>query len=268
LSTPSDTLFEHYVATAPCAQNAVDALPGWRTAFPPEVGVVAGDLALGADGRITWALDELGGIDGARVLELGPLDGGHTTMLHAAGAARIDSVEANRLAFLRCLVTKELLGLDRAHFHHGDFSVGLGVLDGRYDLIVASGVLYHMADPVALLTRLAAVTDRLYLWTHVHDATAMPASDPRNHAFTGTVETVRAAGATVTLHERRYHGAQKDLAFCGGPRDRHRWIGRAGLLPLLAGLGLSDQRIAHDDPQAPGGPALSILAQRPAGSGA
>jgi hypothetical protein len=136
-----DDLFERYVDGPPCAQNAVDAVPGWTTAFPAQYGVKAGSMGLAADTRVDWAIRSLGGVKGARVLELGPLDGGHTAMLHAAGAARIDAIEANRLAFLRCLVTKEIMGLDRARFHLGDFTKGLGGVGERWDLDLACGVL-------------------------------------------------------------------------------------------------------------------------------
>jgi hypothetical protein len=207
-------------------------------------------------------------VEGLRVLELGPLDGGHTAMLERAGAARVDAIEANRLAFLRCLVTKELLGLSAARFHLGDFSRGLGSAEGRYDLAVASGVLYHMADPVGLLERLSGAAERLFLWTHVVDPAAMPAGDPRRGAFTGAVEEVRRGGVALRLHERCYHGSEADPAFCGGPRDRHVWMEREGLLALLGQLGYGRVEIAHDDPDAAGGPALSILARRDVGGGA
>ncbi|GMG80814.1 hypothetical protein LNKW23_00260 [Paralimibaculum aggregatum] len=265
---PLPDLFDRYVATPPSAQNAVDAVPGWRTALPPETGAEAGTLGLMSDSRIAWALERLGGVAGARVLELGPLDGGHTAMLHAAGAARVDAIEGNRLAFLRCLIAKELLGLDRAHFHHGDFAAGLGSADGRYDLVLASGVLYHMADPAALLARLAAVTDRLYLWTHLFDAAAMPEGDPRRGAFTGRVLEAAHGGVPLRLHERGYLGSERKAAFCGGPRDRHVWMERGGLMALLGALGFDRLEIAHDDPAAEGGPALSVLATRSRGPAA
>lgn len=256
--------FERYETRPPAPQNAVDAVPGWRTALPGEVGVAAGDLALVDDPRVSWAIETLGGIDGCRVLELGPLDGGHTVMLHKAGAERIDAVEANRLAFLRCLVMKELMSLTRAHFHLGDFSAGLGTASGRYDLVVASGVLYHMADPIGLLERLSGVTNRLFIWTHLVDGQAMPPGDARRTAFTGRTESRARGHLRLRLHERGYHGSEQDVEFCGGARDRHMWLEREGLLDLLVDLGFSDLRLGHDAPDAPGGPALSICALRPA----
>ncbi len=266
MSQLSDELFERYVDGPPSAQNAIDAVPGWRTALPTDLGAQAGDMAFLQDTRIAWALERLGGIAGARVLELGPLDGGHTAMMHAAGAGRIDAIEGNRLAYLRCLVLKELLGLARARFHLGDFGQGFGPAEGRYDLAIASGVLYHLSDPVGLLERLAARTDRLYLWTHVMDPEAMAPRDPRRAAFTGRVRHLSCHGLSIALHERGYHGSDREIAFCGGPRDRHCWMERNDLLALLRALGFTEIVTAHDDPVAAGGPALSILAQRPRAS--
>ncbi len=223
---------------------------------------VAGPMALTADHRIVWLIDRLGGIGGMRVLELGPLDGGHTYMLHAAGAAQIDAIEANRLAFLRCLVMKEVTGLDRARFHLGDFTRGFGPLEGRWDMIVASGMLYHLRDPLSLIETLAERTDTLYLWTHVVDPLGMPPGDPRLGPFTGKVTEGRLGGAPVLLHERRYQGAHKSIGFCGGARDRHVWMEREGLLAGLTALGFDACEIAHEDPRAPSGPSLSILARR------
>jgi len=258
-----DDPFDRYIAKAPSQQNAVDALPGWITAFPPATGIRAGTLPLAFDTRISWAAERLGGVAGARVLELGPLDGGHTYMLHEAGAARIDAVEANSLAYLRCLVLKEILGLSRARFHLGDFTQDLSAVGARWDVVIACGVLYHLSDPAALLLRLAAATDALYIWTHVFDAAAMPPGDPRRGALTGAMRRAALGEVTVELHERSYHGAERAIAFCGGPRDRHVWMDRTGLLAGLRSLGFSQIEIAHDQPDAPAGPALSILARRP-----
>lgn len=263
-STPPQTnpLFDRYVDAAPSAQNAVDAVPGWVTALPEETGASGGTIALTQDDRIAWMIQTLGGIAGARVLELGPLDGGHTAMLHAAGAASIEAVEANRLAFLRCLILKNLLGLERVRFHHGDITLGFGAAEGRYDLIVASGILYHLAYPGRLLVDLAKRTDRLFLWSHVYDADALVEDDPRRAPFTGEVAVVEHAGVKLRLHQRRYLGSEHQVSFCGGPRDAHVWMEREGLFELLTALGFDRLRTAHDDPAAPGGPALSILADR------
>lgn len=258
---PSDVL-DNYVIGAPSAQNAVDALPGWNMALPPQAGARVEGPAFYCDARIEWALQQFGPLEGKHVLELGPLEASHTFMLEGRNPASLTAIEANRLSFLRCLVVKELVGLKTANFLLGNFEPWLETTDRRFDLVVASGVLYHMAEPVRLIEQLARHTDALYLWTHYASDTAMPIGDARNMLL-GPVEVVESHGVKARLYPRSYLGAWKNKAFCGGPHDHHRWIERDDLLELLKALGFTDLRIAHDDPQHVNGPAFSIFARRP-----
>lgn len=255
-------LFEQYVESAPTPQNAVDALPGWTCALPPEAAATAGALPLYADPRIAWLLDRYGPLEGRSVLELGPLEGSHTYMIERAGAARVDAIEANRLAFLRCLVFKELVGLARARFHLGNFVSWLDQPSLRYDLVVASGVLYHLRDPLHFLERAAAATDALFLWTHYMDEAAMPASDPRRGVFRKSVERRNVRGRDVRLYPRSYHKAEENASFCGGLYDDHRWIDREDLLAFLTALGFDSLEVAHEQVDHPNGPSFSVLARR------
>lgn len=85
------------------------------------------------------------------VLELGPLEAGHTYMLEKMGARSIVAVEANSRAYLKCLIVKELFELKRAKFLLGDFVAYLKNNTRHFDLCLASGVLYHMQNPAELL---------------------------------------------------------------------------------------------------------------------
>src|SRR6187549_1828057 len=102
---------DHYVTSPPSGQNAIDIFKGeWSSQFPPEAGEIqAGQWKLFEDTRLAWGLGRLGGIDGGNVLELGPLEAGHTYMLERAGAASVVAVEANTRAYLKCLIVKEIL---------------------------------------------------------------------------------------------------------------------------------------------------------------
>src|ERR1019366_3439941 len=75
------------------------------------------------------------------------------------------AVEANKEAFLRCLVLKNLFNL-RATFLLGDF---VSHLEGslRYDLIYASGILYHLTDPAEFLVNCASRCDHLFIWSMI-----------------------------------------------------------------------------------------------------
>jgi len=255
-------VLDEYMTGMPSAQNAVDALPGWNHALPDHIGVTAGLGTFYNDTRILWALEQFGSVQGCKILELGPLEAGHTCLLERSGAALIHSIEANKLSFLRCLVVKELLGLERAKFFLGDFVEWLDHRRESYDLIIASGVLYHMQNPVRLLELIAKNTNALYLWTHYVDDIAMPAGDPRRQAIVGPAETQECHGIKVRVHKRSYHGAWRDKAFCGGMHDLHCWMEKDDILAILEAVGFSDIRIAHDQPDHPNGPSFSVFARQ------
>lgn len=163
---------DEYETGAPSPQRALNLYAGeWASHLPASFAACrAGPMPLFDDARLVWAIERLGGVDGAHVLELGPLEGGHTWMIEQRGAARITAIEANRRAFLKCLVMKEVVGTSRARFLLGDFMAFLRESpEARFDVAIASGVLYHMPAPVELLARLARASERLYLWTHHYD---------------------------------------------------------------------------------------------------
>ncbi len=254
-------LFDRYVISMPSHQNAVDVVHGWNCAFPPELGIVAGQLASYHDPRIAWALGQHGSIEGKAVLELGPLEGGHTMMLESAGAS-IDAVEANQLAFLRCLITKEIYGLSRSRFWLGDFVKWLEGNEKSYDLIVASGVLYHSNDPLHLIELIAQRSDAVFLWTHYVDDEAMPPSDPRRYVFARDPEIQDFHGIGVRTYPRTYLGAAKHAEFCGGPMDEHRWLNRDDMLAALRAVGFEHIILEGEDPGHRFGPAMSIYARK------
>lgn len=255
-------LLDEYVPGLPTPQNAVDALPGWNSALPPQAGAIAGPAPLYFDPRILWAIEQFGPLAGKSVLELGPLEASHSFMLEQAGPAVLHCIDANRLSFLRCLVVKELLGMKTARFYLGDFSAWLEQHKHPYDLIVASGVLYHMLEPARLLEQIAARSNAFYLWTHYMDDAAMPPHDPRREAFDGEILLVESHGVRVRMHKRSYHGAWRQKYFCGGMLDLHHWVERDDIVSLVRALGFDDVRIAHDEPNHKNGPAFSLFARR------
>ncbi len=258
----TDNLFDQYCNDKPSHQNAIDILPGWNSAFPASTRLKAGDHALFADPRIDWAVQQAGSIKDKKVLEIGPLEGMHTYMLNRHAPSSIDAVEANKQCFLRCLVTKEILGIDRAHFYLGDALKWLETEDRHYDLAVASGVLYHMADPGQFLSQLTRRCDQLFIWTHYFDDTAMPSDDPRRQAFNGNIETRAFAGVPVRYYERHYFNANATKEFCGGMKDRHYWMHRNDILSLIRALGFGEINITQEDPSHRGGPCFCLFAKR------
>lgn len=239
-----------YEDRAPSHQNAIDLIPGWSTMFPEELGLHAGQLFVFNDKRISWAIDRFGDVAGREVLELGPLEGGHTTMLSKAGA-RVDAIEANQLAYIKCLITKEIMGIDNVRFFLGDFVAWLEQSQKTYDLIVASGVLYHMKEPLRLLKLLSERTNSLYLWTvFVDDANVRPA------------EVIPFNNVEARLYRHSYGG--RDHKFCGGPLDHSNWMHRDDILAVLQSLGFTELSVTHEEKVGPGLlPSFSVFARRP-----
>ena len=255
-------ILDAYASDAPSPQLALDIFAGeWSSRLPDKLNVMAGDSELFNDSRIQGTIEWIGeGIVGAQVLELGPLEGGHTYMLDRAGAT-VYAVESNSRAFLKCLVTKELLGMRNARFVRGDFVEYLRAEHDSYDLVLASGVLYHMVDPVELLTLMASAGDRLAIWTHYYDADIVRSSRSARQ-FQAEGEPFQCGDATYLLHPRDYAEALAWGGFCGGPQTYARWMERQDIIDCLGRLGFTDIQICHDDPAHPNGPSFMLLAQR------
>jgi hypothetical protein len=144
------SILDQYTHAAPSPQAAIDIFKGEWTSQLPLPDLNSGSLPVFEDPRIEWAVAQMGGVKGKTVLELGPLEGGHTYMLERLGAKSVVAVEANARAYLKCLIVKELLGLERAQFLYGDFLEYLRQTSPKFDVCIASGVLYHMREPIEL----------------------------------------------------------------------------------------------------------------------
>jgi hypothetical protein len=261
VGTEKIAIEDTYVRTVPSAQSALDILAdSWVGALPQQFGLTAGEIGLCQDERVSWAIDQAGGVEGLDVLELGPLEASHTYMLLQRGAKSVLAIEANKRAFMKCLIVKEILALRDASFMLGDFVKFLDADSRSWPFIMACGVLYHMTDPIHVIEQLARKTDKLFIWTHVVDNNAMPTSDPR-YGLIKSVEERPWNGKTIRLHTRPY-GSTSDPKFCGGPLQDPKWLDRQELLMMLKALGYNKISIAHETPDHPAGPALSIFAQR------
>ncbi len=256
-------VLDTYCLKPPQPQNAVDIFDGlWASRFPPPLdAVAAGSALLFEDVRLAWAMDRIGGVKGARVLELGPLEGGHTYMLDRRGAADILSIEANTRAYLKCLIAKELLGMPASRFMCGDFVAYLQSTTEHFDFVVASGVLYHMAKPVELIARLAAVSDAVFLWTHYYDRDLLAARTATAHRVVAP-ELVVTEGFQHHHYRHEYRAALKHQGFCGGSRPYANWLTRDDIIGALRQFGFTSIEISHEQNDHPNGPAFCVLATR------
>jgi SAM-dependent methyltransferase len=148
--------------------------PVWTTQFEINGKKYGGvDDALIMDQRLV-KLNEVCPVKGKTVLELGPLEAAHTYTLLQLGAKSVTAVEYREENLEKCKIIKKLLGMRKAKFLQGDVrSFDFSAL-GKFDIVLCSGVLYHLLDPLALLQKLSKITDTLFLWTHIATDTYPP----------------------------------------------------------------------------------------------
>ena len=157
--------------TAPVLSNS-ELLPfsAHRIELSPGVWTTAegGDDPLDAEStRIL--VDRAGGsLAGKRVLDVGCLEGGYTVTFARLGARESVGLDIRESNLQRCRFLQEQLGLDNVRFVKQDAKTVSPDTLGTFDAVFASGLLYHLDDPVDFLRRAYDLTtDLLLLDTHV-----------------------------------------------------------------------------------------------------
>ena len=260
VQNPRCEISDFYVTSAPSPQNALDIFKGeWSSEVP--VKAQSGKAKLFEDARLSW-LEKEAGCKGKTVLELGPLEGGHSYTLERLEAKSIVSVESNSHAFLKCLVVKELLGLQRVSFLYGDFIEYLKETEQTFEICLASGVLYHMRNPAELIELLSRVCQEyLLIWTHYFDRDILEKDPAFERRFPETV-TADHKGFKHTLYRTEYLEALDWKGFCGGNTSYTRWMSREDIFRCLEYFGFEPLKVSFDEPLHQNGPALAILARR------
>jgi hypothetical protein len=257
-------ILDAYITKAPSPQNILDIFSGeWSSRLPASNNLVTapGHAALFEDPRIDWAASILGGFTGKICLELGPLEGGHSYMMQKMGAKKIIAIEANSRAFLKCLCIKEIFELDKVEFKLGDFMLFLGNDESRYDLVLASGVLYHMEEPIELLRLISRVSDKVFLWTHYYDENIISRRSDLARKFSG-VSSLEYGGVTYEYSTQSYKNALNWLGFCGGPNTVSKWMTRESIIKALEQFGFTDIKIGFEQLNHQNGPSFAICAKK------
>lgn len=243
----------------PNQQATISLIDDWITIFPEHTGINSGGYApLFVENLVPWGVNRLGGVDGKTVLELGPLEAAHTYQLDKFGARSITAIEANRRSYLKCLLTKETMGIPSARFLFGNFLPWLEQHPEKFDVIWASGVLYHMTDPLTLLQLLAARTDRLFLWTHYFPDGGNTFRLP----FIGS-RAIPFHGRDIVYYKRLYLRPRWRALACGGINASSTWLRRNDIIFILNALGFSSVEIGFEDCRMPYRYSMAITARRP-----
>lgn len=257
-------VLDQYVKDAPSNQSVVDIFKGeWSSILPPELEAVStpGTAALFQDNRIDWLSAQIGGFRDKTILELGPLEAGHTYMMNKAGAKKIVAVEANTRSYLKCLCIREISNMDGVEFKLGDAAEFMRISTEAFDVCVASGILYHVLDPIGFIELLARMSRRLFIWTHFYDQDRIAALGPGTQQFSTPFE-IKRDGHVYKVSKRAYQTALSWAGFCGGSSEYALWLDRVSLLSALRDAGFSDIKIGSEDLDHPNGPAITLLATR------
>ncbi len=164
------------------------------------------------------------------------------------------------MAFLKCLVTKELLDLRRCSFLCGDLIQYLSTSSERFDVCIASGILYHMVEPIRLIELISSSASSLIMWTHVYDDDALNHKD-----LAGRLSPARETVYKEFRHHvyRHSYGLEARLSgFFGGTEPYSNWLSRADLLRALDHFGWTKVEVAFEELSHSNGPSLALVAVR------
>jgi SAM-dependent methyltransferase len=157
---------------------ALDALTERAGAWTYDIPLAPGVWTRGNEGtphtrlrRLVQIVADLSGkpLADLRVLDLGCLEGIMALELAMHGASAV-GVEIREAHVLKARFCKEALDLPRIEFRQDDVRNVSEETYGRFDVVLCSGLLYHLpaADAARLLERLSAMVERLLvLDTHV-----------------------------------------------------------------------------------------------------
>lgn len=247
------------ITSPPSDQNIIDLFEGeWSSKMPVHFNAVSlpGHADLFADPRIFWACEKLGPFTDKEILELGPLEGAHTYMLESLGAKKIISVESNSRAFLKCLCVKEVFKLNKSEFKLGNFIPFLKDCE-KYDIIIASGVLYHMSDPLEFLNLLTSKSSKIFIWSHYYNKDIINKRSDSNLFH----EPTNLPDSGIIASKRVYPSEALSWAgFSGGKDSYAYWIEKESLLKYFEDRGYNIS-VNFDQADHPNGPAIAICAE-------
>jgi hypothetical protein len=247
-----------FISDLPSMQITVDIFKNEWASKLPLPNVHSGTNELFRDIRIEWFLKEVGGLKNKRILELGPLEGGHSYMLEKHGVVEVVAIEANVHAYLKCLVVKELFNLHKVQFKCGDIIKYLDALESGFDSVIACGVLYHLVDPYRLFQLLAKrCSGPIFLWTHYWSDKG---TDPQwQKRFSRVRRVTIGKNVDIELHRHEYGMTFIRKNFWGGNAPYSEWMTREGLLKCIEIYGFTVKSIAFDEPEHANGPAIAMI---------
>ena len=262
---PDNAIIPRYATDAATMQSTLDIFKShWKSRLPEKFGLSAGTQPMFEDPRVRIFGNENipGGIAGKSILELGPFEAYNTFHFEQLGAREVISIEGNNINLLKCLILKQALGL-KATFLYGDFCASLEAMDRRFDIIWASGVLYHQRAPLRFLEQVCNHTDTLFLWTHHYSETVLGNHNKQNFDETKNLE--KSHGGFSCMHYYRSYLLPDErhipLYFEGGNDMHAYWLRHEDIIAFLEKCGMKNITY-HKKFELDGLPVVSFLARR------
>jgi SAM-dependent methyltransferase len=103
--------------------------------------------------------ERLGGKwSGRRIVDIGCLEG-YFSIECALQGAEVLGIDGKLLNVRKCEFVRSVLGVEQAQFVLGDAMKVTGESCGRFDAVLALGLLYHLEDPYTFLANVAGLCD-------------------------------------------------------------------------------------------------------------
>ena len=134
--------------------------------------------------------------------------------------------------------------LTNVEFLLGDAVSYLETNRTNFDVIMASGILYHLTEPVRFLDLICQRTNRIFLWTHYFDPEIVRQSEKMLQKFEAEPLIID----DYKHYRYHYQEALKWEGFCGGNFPSSYWLTLDDILVILDKNGFNDIKRAFHAP--------------------
>lgn len=233
---------ENYRLVHTLLEDAFEARGPWRTKFKVAGRTYGGRFDAAPDPRLRMFLENFP--NAGRVLELSCLEGGHSIVLAAhPGVQSVLALEGREDNIRRALLVKKIYGANNLKIRQANLEKENLEIHGAFDTVYCSGLLYHLPNPMFLLSKIVQVTRTLYLSTHVAEDNSPD---------------------LITRHEvkgKLYNeGGMKDSL--SGMSENSFWPTFEGLEQMLRKVGFTQIEHLQHRKDHPNGPLVTLIARR------
>ena len=112
--------------------------------------------------------------------------------------------------------------MDNVKFVLGDFCKFLEKPSEFFDFIIASGVLYHLKNPIQILELILSQTKHVLIWTHYYDELLIDSNEDQKRKIIPQ-DDFEYSGKKYSTVSYSYNESKEWDGFCGGMNDSATW---------------------------------------------